>query len=313
MTVASDIRQSAALVVIAPPQWAGELELREPAGPDATILMMDHQGGATAFSGKVEYGQGIRSGFSLAIADELDLPLGSVSVILGDTAMVPFDRGTVGSLSTMTLGMQLRRAAATARGALVTLAAERWLVDESGLATSEGHVFQTSDTHQRVSYADLLEGKNLQLSIPDDTTTKQAPDFVYMGKDATRTDALARVTGQAKYSHDIVVDGMLHGKILRPPSYGARPQQIDTSGSERIPGFVMVVQEGDLVGVVCEREDAAEQAVDAIRVRWQEVQELPSDSDFPGLLKAQAKEMIVLRESGSPADGFAQADHVSNS
>ncbi len=310
MTAASDIRQGAALVVIAPPQWAGELELREPPGPDATILMMDHQGGATAFSGKVEYGQGIRSGFSLAIADELDLPLGSVSVILGDTAMVPFDRGTVGSLSTMTLGMQLRRAAATARGALVTLAAERWLVDESGLATSEGHVFQTSDKNQRVSYADLLEGKNLQLSIPDDTTTKQAADFVYMGKDATRTDALARVTGQAKYSHDIVVDGMLHGKILRPPSYGARPQQIDTSGSERIPGFVMVVQEGDLVGVVCEREDAAEQAVDAIRVRWQEVQELPSDSDFPGLLKEKAKEMIVLRESGSPADGFAQADHV---
>ncbi|HAJ00390.1 MAG TPA: hypothetical protein DCL97_06930 [Dehalococcoidia bacterium] len=72
----------------------------------------------------------------------------------------------------------------------------------------------------------------------------------------------------------------------------------------------MVVQEGDLVGVVCEREDAAEQAVDAIRVRWQEVQELPSDSDFPGLLKEKAKEMIVLRESGSPADGFAQADHV---
>ena len=244
MTAISDIREDAVLVVIAPPQWAGELELREPPGPDATILMMDRQGNAIAFSGKVEYGQGIRSGFSLAIADELDLPLASVSLILGDTALVPYDRGTVGSLSTMTLGMQLRRAAATAKGALVTLAAEHWSVDEAGLSTSEGHVFVTSEPSRRISYAELLQGKDLQLSIPEDTATKKAEDFVFMGKEATRTDALARVTGQAKYSHDIVVDGMLHGKILRPPSYGARPQQIDTSGSERIPGFVMVVQEG---------------------------------------------------------------------
>ena len=119
-----------------------------------------------------------------------------------------------------------------------------------------------------------------------------------MGKDATRTDALDRVTEQAKYSHDIVVDGMLHGKILRAPSYGATPQQIDTAGAERIPGFVMLVRDGDFVGVVCEREDAAEQAVDAIRVRWQEEQNLPSDSDFPAALKEKAKEMIVLREEG---------------
>jgi isoquinoline 1-oxidoreductase len=310
MTAISDIREDAALVVIAPPQWAGELELREPPGPEATILMMDREGNAIAFSGKVEYGQGIRSGFSLAIADELDLPLASVSLILGDTALVPYDRGTVGSLSTMTLGMQLRRAAATAKGALVTLAAEHWSVDEAGLSTSEGNVFVTSEPSRRVSYAELLQGKDLQLSIPEDTATKKAEDFVFMGKEATRTDALARVTGQAKYSHDIVVEGMLHGKILRPPSYGARPQQIDTSGSERVPGFVMVVQDGDFVGVVCEREDSAEQAVEAIRVRWNEKSDFPSDSDLSGLLKEKAGEMIVLRESGSPADGFAKADHV---
>ena len=310
MTTISELREDAALVVTGPPQWAGGLELREPPGPEATLLVMDRQGGATAFSGKVEYGQGIRSGFSLAVADELDLPLDSVRIILGDTALVPYDRGTVGSLSTMTLGMQLRRAAATARGALITLAAEHWSVEEASLATSEGQVFVSGEPSRRVSYAELLQGKDLRLPILEDTATKRAEDFVFMGKDATRTDALARVTGQAKYSHDIVVDGMLHGKILRAPSYGATPQQIDTAGAERIPGFVILVRDGDFVGVVCEREDAAEQAVDAIRVRWQEEQNLPSDSDFPAALKEKAKEMIVLREEGSPADGFAQADHV---
>jgi isoquinoline 1-oxidoreductase len=121
---------------------------------------------------------------------------------------------------------------------------------------------------------------------------------------------LDRVTGQAKYSQDIVVDGMLHGKVLRPPSYGARLQQIDTAGAERVPGLVMVVQEDEFVGVLCDREDTAEFALDAIRVRWQEDREQPSDSDLPDLLKERARELVILREEGSPAAGFAQADHV---
>ena len=310
MTTTRNLHQDAALVVTGPPQWAGELELREPPGPEATLLMMDREGDAIVFSGKVEYGQGIRSGFSLAIADELDLPLASVRLILGDTDLVPYDRGTVGSQSTMTVGIQLRRAAATARRALIALAAEHWSVDAASLVTSEGHVFLSGEPSRRISYADLLQGQNLRLPIPEDMTTKHAEDFVFMGRDAPRTDAVARVTGQAKYSQDIVVDGMLHGKILRPPSYGARPQQIDTAGSERVPGFVMVVRDGDFVGVLCEREDTAEQALDAIRVRWQEDLELPSDSDLPGLLKEKAGETVILREEGSPAEGFAQADHV---
>ena len=310
MTTISDLHEDAALVVTGPPQWAGELELREPPGPEATLLMMDREGDAIAFSGKVEYGQGIRSGFSLAIADELDLPLASVRLILGDTDLVPYDRGTVGSQSTMTVGIQLRRAAATARRALLALAADHWAVDAASLATSEGHVFLSGEPSRRISYAAILQGQNLRLPIPEDMTTKPAEDFVFMGRDAPRTDALARVTGQAKYSQDIVVDGMLHGKILRPPSYGAHPQQIDTAGAERVPGFVMVVRDGDFVGVLCEREDTAEQAIDAIRVRWQEDVELPSDSDLPGLLKEKAGETVILREEGSPAEGFTQADHV---
>ena len=124
MTTISDLPEDAAIVVTGPPQWAGELELREAPGPEATLLTMDRQGDAVAFSGKVEYGQGIRTGFSLAIADELDVPLASVRLILGDTDLVPYDRGTTGSVSTMTVGIQLRRAAATARRALIALAAE---------------------------------------------------------------------------------------------------------------------------------------------------------------------------------------------
>ena len=310
MTITTDLRQEAALVVTGPPQWGGELGLRQPPGPDATLLVMDQQGHATAFSGKVEYGQGIRSGFPLAIADELDVPLASVQLILGDTDLVPYDTGTTGSVSTREVGTQLRRAAAIARRALIAVAAERWAVDAASLATSEGQVFQTDDPSKTVSYAELLQGQNLQLGIPEDTTTKDPEEFLLMGKDAPRTDALARVTGQAKYSQDIVVPGMLHGKVLRPPSYGARLQQLDISGAERVPGLAMVVQEDDLVAVLCDREDTAENALDAIRARWQEDPELPSDSDLQDLLKEKARQPVILREEGSPAAGFDQADHV---
>ena len=187
MTAISDLSQDAALVITGPPQWAGELEQREPPGPEAVLLTLDRQGDATAYSGKVEYGQGIRSGFSRAIADELDLPLDSVRLILGDTELTPYDRGTVGSLSTMTIGIQLRRAAATARQALISLAAERWAVDPSTLGASEGQVFVSGEPSRAVSYAELLQGQNLRLLIPEEMTTKQAGDFVLMGKDAPRT------------------------------------------------------------------------------------------------------------------------------
>ena len=307
MTVA-DVRRDAALVVTGPPRW-------EPGGdgppdPDATLLLIDPQGEVTAFSGKVEYGQGIRSGFALAIADELDVPPASVRVILGDTSMVPRDRGTAGSASTRTVGFQLRRAAAAARRALIALAAEGWDVPAESLATSESHVFRVAEPGQTISYADLLENQDLTVPIAEDTLTKDPEGFLVMGHDVQRTDALARVTGQARYSQDVVVPGMLYGRVLRPPSYGARLQQIDSTRAERVPGVVMLVREGDFVGAVGDREDTAEYALAAIRARWEEIRDLPSDWDLPVLLKDKATEPVVVREDGSLAAGFDQADHV---
>ena len=306
----ADARKDAALVVTGPPQWAGELELREPPGPEADLLVMDQQANVVAFSGKVEYGQGIRSGFTMAIADELDVSLDSVRVILGDTRLVPYDRGTTGSVSTRTIGIQLRRAAATARRTLIGLAAQRWAAPAASLATREGHVFQTGEPGRTVSYADLLQGQALKVPIPDDAAIKDPEGFLFMGRDAPRTDALDRVTGRAKFSQDIVVAGMLHGKVLRPPSYGARLQRIDSTQAERVAGVVMVVREDDFVGVIGEREDTAASALERIRARWQEDREQPSDWDLPALLKEKAREMVVLREEGSLAAGFNQADHV---
>ena len=307
MTV-TEAHKDAALVVTGPPQWEPSSDVSS--GPEATLLLMDQQGEVTAFSGKVEYGQGIRSGFALAIAEELDVPITSVRVILADTSVVPHDRGTTGSASTRTVGLQLRRAAAAARRALVALASEHWGVPAESLATNEGRVLRTDEPSETLSYADLLQGRDLTVPIPEDTTMKAPESFLVMGHDAQRTDALARVTGQARYSQDIVVPGMLYGKVLRPPSYGARLRDVDGTRAEQVPGIVMLVREDDFVGVVGEREDTADYALEAIRARWEERGDLPSDWDLPVLLKEKAGEPLVLREEGSLAEGFEQAKHV---
>ena len=303
-----------ALTVIGPPRWTPEPDPRGPNGDPATLLTMDRDGSVTAYSGKVEYGQGIRNGFVMEIADELDVPIGSVRMILGDTDLVPQDRGTTGSASTRTVGIQLRRAAATARRALIDLAATRLEVQAAELETRDGQVVVAGDGSGSgsgaVRYAELLSGQSLTLDVPEIVEVKRVEDFRVMGRPARRIDAVARVTGSAKYAQDVVVPGMLYGKVLRPPSYGARLQQIDTARAERVDGVVSVVRDGDFVGVVAEREDAAAYAIEAIRARWEESRDTASDWNLPALLKERALEPVVLREDGSLDPAFESADRV---
>ncbi|MBI4202043.1 MAG: xanthine dehydrogenase family protein molybdopterin-binding subunit [Chloroflexi bacterium] len=303
-----DLQQDAGLIVTGAPQMGQDAAV--PGGTEATLLLISKQGEIYAFSGKVEYGQGIRNGLALAIADELDTPIASVRVILGDTGLVPYDRGTTGSASTRTIGLQLRRAAATARRTLLALASERWGVPLAGLGIREGRIVQAGEPGRSLSFVEALQGRRLTVSIPEDAALKSPGEFQVMGRDAHRIDALARVTGQAKYSRDIAVPGMLHGKVLRPPSYGARLARLEKARAERVPGFVALVQEGDFVGVVAESEEGAEQAVASVYARWDEEREHPSDWDLPVQLKERAKELAVVRETGSLEAGFAQADRV---
>jgi nicotinate dehydrogenase subunit B len=306
--MATTDQANAALIITDSPQWDGGAG----SSPElvATLLLMDRLADVTVFSGKVEYGQGIRSGFTLAVADELDVPITSVQVVLGDTELVPPDRGTNGSASTRTVGLQLRRASAAARQILIGLAAKRLEVPPEQLATNDGYVFQTDQQDQMLSYADLLRDQEIRMSIPEETSTKNPEDFRIMGRDIQRTDALARVTGRARYAQDIVIPGMLFGKVLRPPSYGAHLQQVESTRAERVPGFVKLVREDDFVGVISEREDMAVYALESIRARWQEKEDSSSDLDLPTLLKDKTIQSAVLRDEGSLSVGFDQADHV---
>ncbi|MGB6894851.1 MAG: molybdopterin cofactor-binding domain-containing protein [Dehalococcoidia bacterium] len=275
-----------------------------------TWLVVRPDGSVTAYAGKVEYGQGIRTGFAMEVADELRVPPGSVEVVLGDTDRVPWDIGTFGSLSTATVGLQLRKAAATARQALLELATNRLDLPVSELICREGRIVSRSDPKRGIGYRELLAGESLIRDVIDDIDLTRADEFVVMARPAQRMDAVARVTGQAVYSQDVAVAGMLFAKLLRPPSFGAKLVDLDTSLAERMPGVAQVVRDGDLVAVLAETDEQAESAAKMLQPRWEEMVDQPSRWDVPDLLLRTAGEAETIQEAGSLEDGFRTADGI---
>ena len=196
-------------------------------------IRVESDGTVTAFSGKVEFGQGIRTAFAQIVADELDVPIENVRVVAGDTALVPVDEGTFGSHSVEQEAPALRRAAAAARA----------LIAAGKPATGE---IPRSTTH-----------------VPPRTHEP------YVGRPLPRLEARDVVAGRATYTADVRLEGMLRGAIARPPVRGARVRKLDDAAARALPGVVAVIRDGDLVGVVAERDDQARAAADAIDIDWE--------------------------------------------
>lgn len=282
----------------------------QPDTQTATWLVVRPDGSVTAYAGKVEYGQGIRTGFAMAVADELRVPLDIVEVVLGDTDRVPWDMGTFGSRSTAEVGLRLRKAAATARWSLLQLAADRLDLPESNLICGEGRIASRTDPSRSLSYGELVAGQRLVREISDDVALTSPDEFTYMGKPQQRLDAIVRVTGQAKYSQDIRLPGMLFAQVVRPPSFGATLIEADTSLAERMPGVVQVIRDDELLAVLAESDEQAEFAASMVRAEWAEKTDQPSHWDVPALLLSTARTFVTTQEAGSLEEGFRQADSI---
>jgi len=222
-------------------------------------------GAVTAFSGKFEFGQGIRTGFAQIVADELDVPLERVRMVMGDTDLSPHDWGTYGSHSTQQEAPILRRAAAFGRAQLLARASRSLGVKPDRLDTSDGHVVSGPT---RIPYGELVADEPLRGAIPDEVAFLPEGRHRYIGKPLPRVEARDIVTGRATYAADVRLAGMLHGAIVRPPVRGAKVKSVDDVAARGMPGVVAVVRDGDLVGVVAERADQARAAADALEVDW---------------------------------------------
>ena len=228
------------------------------------FLRIGEDGRVTCFTGKIEMGQGPITSLPQMLAEDLEVPLESVDIIMGDTDLCPFDAGTWGSLSTRAFGPLLRLAATEAKCVLLELAAEALHTPVAQLVAKDGAIHERDNPARKITYAALTKGKKIERHLDAKPTLKQVADFTISGKPLLRRDSREKVTGKAQYTGDIRLPGMLYAKILRPPEHGAKLRKADLSAARTLPG-VLVVEEGDFIAVLHELPDLAEEALDKIK------------------------------------------------
>jgi CO/xanthine dehydrogenase Mo-binding subunit len=232
-----------------------------------SFLAVRNDGSVVVYSGKVDLGTGHRIAMRQMVGEELGVPVERIDLIEGDTALTPNQGPTAGSTGVMRGGVELRQAAATAREALVAMASQRLQVPADQLRLLDGTV--RAPDGRSVPVAALVGGRTFDVKMNPKAPLKRPADYVLVGRPLPRPDVPAKVTGRHVYVHDHVVPGMLHGRVLRPPSVGARVLSVDESSVSRLPG-VRVVRIVDFVGVVSPDEWAVVRAARELKVQWSE-------------------------------------------
>jgi len=261
----------------------------------------------TIFSGKVELGQGISTALAQIAADELDVALERVRVVTADTERSPDEGGTTGSRSLETSGVAIRRAAAAARRYLLSLAFEQLdsLTPADELLVVDG-VITDLQTGRKTNYWDLLAGGRFNRPMSGDARLKNPADYAVVGTSAQRLDLLGKVSGGPSYIHDMELPAMLQARVLRPPGYHARLASFDRGTVTALSGIFDVIQDGQFIAIVAEREADAVAALDAARdaAEWTYEDDLPTaDDTYRNLREKPAQSHLI-------ADGTAVDDPI---
>ncbi len=271
------------------------------------FLRIGEDGRVTCFTGKIEMGQGTMTSLPQMLAEELEVPLDSVDIVMGDTALCPWDGGTFGSLSTRSFGPALRAAAAEARGVLLELAAESLKVPQAQLLAKDGMIIDRQNKERRIAYGTLTKGQEIERHLTAKPVLKEPSEFTVMGKGQVHRDAREKVTGKAQFAGDIRLPAMLYAKVMKLPAHGAKLKTVDTEPCKQVAG-VQVVRDGDLVAVLHELPDMAEAALAKIKADFE-----PSPSDlsdkniFDHMLKVSSA-LRVVAEGGNLEDGRKLAE-----
>ena len=229
-------------------------------------LAIHADGSVTLFSGKVDMGTGGRIAMRQIVAEELDVRPERITMIEGDTALTPDQGSTSGSYGIARGGTQLRQAAATGRQALLALGAGRLGRGVEDLKTVDG-VVRTKDGRASVAYADLIGDKAFGVALDPKAPLKDPQRFRFIGKSLPRPDVPAKATGRHKYLHDLVLPGMLHARVIRPPAHGAALKAVDESSIAGVAG-AKVVRIESFLAVVAEREWDTVRASRQLRAEW---------------------------------------------
>lgn len=271
------------------------------------FLSIAADGRVSCFTGKIEMGQGIVTSLAQMLADELDVALDSVDMVMGDTDLCPWDMGTFGSMSTRFFGPALRAAGAEARQVLLELASEQLNIAIGQLTVEEGVIVDKKNTKNRLSYGQLVKGKMIERHLKGSVTVKDPSEFQIMGKPITRRDAFEKVTGKAKYTGDIQLPEMLYAKILRPPAHGAKLLDVDLSEAKKIQDL-HIIQDGDFVAVLHKYPDEAEKALSTVKATFDVPEATVDDTTiFEHLVKVAPAGDVVAQE-GNLQTGAGRAN-----
>jgi nicotinate dehydrogenase subunit B len=268
-------------------------------------LKIGDNGRVSLFCSKIEMGQGIITSMAQMLAEELDVTLDSIDMVMGDTMLCPWDSGTTGSRSTKNFGPPLRRAGAVARATLLQMASEQLKIKPERLLVKNGVVSDKMNTASKVRYAELVKGKQIDRHISD-VAIKSISEHTISGKPTMRMDAMPKVTGEAKFTSDILLPGTLYANVLRPPSHDATLVSVDVSKAKNITGAI-VIQEDGLIAVLHEKPGLAENALALVSTKWDVPESKVDNQSVFEYLKKAAPDGRVYVEKGSLPDGHATA------
>ncbi len=270
------------------------------------FLQIAEDGTVTCFTGKIEMGQGAITSLAQIMADELNVQFEKVKMVMGDTDLCPYDEGTWGSQTIQTFGPAMRAAAAEARGVMVDLASARLGVPSSRLQVKDGIITDTANPGKSITYGQLAKGKKLTKYLDIKPPVEDYTKFTYIGKPMKRTDSVVKVTGQAKYTGDLKLPGMVFARILRPPSHFAKLKSVDLSGAEQIPG-VQVVRDGDFIAVLHENREKADEAVVKIKADYSVNEPNINDRNLYDRMTGADSDVNVFRSAGDMETGLKES------
>lgn len=281
-----------------------DLKLRE--DQVGAWIHVSEKGDVTIYSGKAEVGQNIRTSLAQIVAEELHVPMSRITMILGDTDLTPYDRGTFGSRSIPYMGPQLRKAAATAREALIDMAAKEWKTDRAQLYLENGEV-RSRNSKQSVNIGKLTQGKEILKGVDANVQTTPPDRWQVSGTSVPKVNGEAFLTGKHKFTSDMKLAGMLYGKVLRPPSYGATLSSADVSEAQNMRG-VVVVRDGDFLAVAAPDPFTAGKAMASIKAEWKTITHPSRGEIFEHLKKTSTGNSREHDSRGDVSTSYAEAD-----
>ena len=263
-----------------------------------TWIRINDRDTITILTGKAEIGQGIKTAVTQIAAEELSVSLERIQVISADTGQTPDEGSTTGSMSLQMTGNAIQHAAAAARSILLAMAFEELEAGTApeSLVVEDGTIVDPTSGRQ-ITYWELFGGQRFHHRLTRKGLTKPAASYQVVGKPVQRLDLLSKVTGSPSFVHDLELPGMLHGRVVRPPTYGARLISLDDQAVKQIPGVLKIVRDGSFLALIARREDQAVRAWEALgeAVVWRDAGEpLPSTGVYDHLLNHPAQSFAIL-------------------